>query len=502
VKKAGIATILLLGILLVLGPACGSGEWRLLTHTEGEGTISSSTGTFPDGEVVTLTALPESGWEFDHWGGQANGSENPITITMDSAKTVYAYFTLKPTPSPTISPSPTPTPISLYPITIAQPDMDSSAVFGWSASYTNVGQGQSFLVPQAGLFGRFEIYLTSLEDTDSADVIVCDLRDDSGNVLQSVSIPGFVPGMGGWKTFDFEKETHLTGGRYYCTFYVSNPKVSHSYGIHAAANETSYPYGSRYDSTGGHPEQWETWESIAWDLAFAVEIYYYTPIPTPTPISLYPITIAQPDMGSSAAFGWSVSYTNIGQGQSFLVPQAGYFGRFEIYLTSSKVTDSADVIVCDLRDDSGNVMQSVSIPGFVRGMGGWKTFDFEKETHLTGGRYYCTFYVSNPKVNHVYAIHATTNESSYPDGSRYDSRGGHPKYWWTWKSSTWDLAFAVVIYYYTPTPTPSPTPTPTPVASSSLGVWAGIGAGIALFSVLLVGSVVWLVRRQQNRLNG
>lgn len=91
-KKARIATVLLLGILLVSGLACGSGEWRLLTYTEGEGTISPNTGTFPDGAVVTLTALPESGWDFDHWGVQASGSENPITVKMDSDKTVSAYF--------------------------------------------------------------------------------------------------------------------------------------------------------------------------------------------------------------------------------------------------------------------------------------------------------------------------------------------------------------------------------------------------------------------------
>ena len=94
-KKVRIALVLLLGIMLVSGSACGSGEWRLLTYTEGEGTISPSTGTFPDGEIVTLTALPESGWDFDHWGGQASGSVNPITITMDSDKTVSAYFVEK-----------------------------------------------------------------------------------------------------------------------------------------------------------------------------------------------------------------------------------------------------------------------------------------------------------------------------------------------------------------------------------------------------------------------
>ena len=111
-NKARVVVIVLLGIILVSGLACGSDEWRLLTLTEGEGTISPSTGTFPDGEAVTLTAIPESGWVFDHWGVQASGSENPITVTMDADKTVSAYFTLAPSPSPT--PTPMPTPLAGY----------------------------------------------------------------------------------------------------------------------------------------------------------------------------------------------------------------------------------------------------------------------------------------------------------------------------------------------------------------------------------------------------
>jgi len=109
-KIAKMSMILLSGILLVSGLACGTTEWQLTTSIEGQGAISPSSGTYPDGEVITLTALPESGWDFDHWGVQASGSANPITVTMDADKTVSAYFTLAPSPSPT----PTPTPLAGY----------------------------------------------------------------------------------------------------------------------------------------------------------------------------------------------------------------------------------------------------------------------------------------------------------------------------------------------------------------------------------------------------
>jgi hypothetical protein len=100
-KKASIATVLLLGIMLVSGIACGETTYELSTVVEGQGSISPSNGTYTDGVQLTLTAIPAYGWSFDHWGGHISGIQNPITITMDSSKTVYAYFISGPTPTPT-----------------------------------------------------------------------------------------------------------------------------------------------------------------------------------------------------------------------------------------------------------------------------------------------------------------------------------------------------------------------------------------------------------------
>lgn len=145
---------------------------------------------------------------------------------------------------------------------------NASAWFGASPYYVNVGQGQSFQVTEAGFFNQFQMYLTSSSSTDSGDIIVCDLRDASGNVLQSASIHGFTAGGGGWQTFNFNLETYVTPGTYYCTCYVSNPIANHNYGCHGNSDDTSYPAGARYASTGGHPEDWSTWYSAGWDLLF------------------------------------------------------------------------------------------------------------------------------------------------------------------------------------------------------------------------------------------
>jgi len=106
-----VATLVIVSLVLT---SCG-GEttttiWGLSTDVaDGQGSVDPSISTFHDGDTVTITAEPASGWSFDYWNGDASGNENPITITMDSDKTVYAYFVLASTPTPTSTPTPLPT---------------------------------------------------------------------------------------------------------------------------------------------------------------------------------------------------------------------------------------------------------------------------------------------------------------------------------------------------------------------------------------------------------
>jgi hypothetical protein len=63
----------------------------------GEGSISISpsagtSSTYKAGTLVTLTAIPASGWEFNHWEGNIGGNENPYSLKMNSNKSVLAYF--------------------------------------------------------------------------------------------------------------------------------------------------------------------------------------------------------------------------------------------------------------------------------------------------------------------------------------------------------------------------------------------------------------------------
>ncbi|NER11878.1 T9SS type A sorting domain-containing protein [Leptobacterium flavescens] len=66
---------------------------RILTVLiEGNGSVDPPGGTFSDGEIVSLTATPDEGWEFEGWSGDATGNENPLIITMDADKEITATF--------------------------------------------------------------------------------------------------------------------------------------------------------------------------------------------------------------------------------------------------------------------------------------------------------------------------------------------------------------------------------------------------------------------------
>lgn len=73
-----------------------------LTATAG-GTTSPPPGTigYPKGTSVTMTALPDPRYRFSGWSGAATGTANPITLIMDSDKSLSAAF--KPDIDPPLS---------------------------------------------------------------------------------------------------------------------------------------------------------------------------------------------------------------------------------------------------------------------------------------------------------------------------------------------------------------------------------------------------------------
>ena len=76
----------------------GSTEGGLVTQP-GEGTF-----TYEEGERVTLTASPASGYRFSHWSGDGTGTSATTTVTMDRDRNVTATFVRQYTLSTSVSP--------------------------------------------------------------------------------------------------------------------------------------------------------------------------------------------------------------------------------------------------------------------------------------------------------------------------------------------------------------------------------------------------------------
>ena len=64
-----------------------------LTITSAHGIVNrSDSGAYHYGDVVQLTAIPDAGWSFANWTGDAAGTANPISITMTGDRAVTANY--------------------------------------------------------------------------------------------------------------------------------------------------------------------------------------------------------------------------------------------------------------------------------------------------------------------------------------------------------------------------------------------------------------------------
>jgi uncharacterized repeat protein (TIGR02543 family) len=68
---------------------------NLVTTGYGSVTINPLQAAYAPGTQVTLTANPATAYLFTGWSGNLTGTTNPVTITMDSNKTITANFTVK-----------------------------------------------------------------------------------------------------------------------------------------------------------------------------------------------------------------------------------------------------------------------------------------------------------------------------------------------------------------------------------------------------------------------
>jgi len=78
--------------------ALSSGQAALTVIPVGNGRVAASPrqNLFSVGAAVSITATPDSGQSFAGWSGDTNGTRNPLSLTMDQSKVIYANFTARP----------------------------------------------------------------------------------------------------------------------------------------------------------------------------------------------------------------------------------------------------------------------------------------------------------------------------------------------------------------------------------------------------------------------
>ena len=74
-------------------------QYTLTTATNGQGTVSGA-GNYDAGDTASVSAVPASGWEFSGWSGAISGSTNPVSVVMNTNKTITANFTQIPINQP------------------------------------------------------------------------------------------------------------------------------------------------------------------------------------------------------------------------------------------------------------------------------------------------------------------------------------------------------------------------------------------------------------------
>ena len=80
------------------GPLPGMTPFTLTTSVTGMGSVETQPDqpTYSCTEIVTLTAVPDPGWQFDHWELDLTGTTNPETLLMDADKSARAVFVTLP----------------------------------------------------------------------------------------------------------------------------------------------------------------------------------------------------------------------------------------------------------------------------------------------------------------------------------------------------------------------------------------------------------------------
>jgi agmatine deiminase len=201
-------------------------QYTLTVNTVGQGsvTLNPAGGTYNEGTVVTLTAVPDSGWKFDNWSGDLSGTQNPDTITMDSNKTVIANFSETGSCTETVG---------------------YTTVFGSTSTSAN-RRALPFTMPENGTICSVTIY-----HAGGSGGLILGVYDGEGTPQNRIGITPTttINSSAGWQTIDLSSPAYVAGGStvWLAWVFQSNPGIRYQTGSPGR-------YQSSQNWSGGMPD--------------------------------------------------------------------------------------------------------------------------------------------------------------------------------------------------------------------------------------------------------
>jgi hypothetical protein len=178
-------------------PAVLTLSFALVANASYGGAVTKSpdAASYPANAVVTLTASPNSVFSFNDWSGDASGTNNPLTIIVNSNKAITANF-VSPV-SDLIIDNPSAYFTGSWTTDSAATDKYGSDYKFVSTSANGISATATF-VPNVSVAGRYDVYVcfpTIAKGAPNANFV---LSDVDGTVTNTVNMSS---GSGGWKLF-------------------------------------------------------------------------------------------------------------------------------------------------------------------------------------------------------------------------------------------------------------------------------------------------------------
>jgi uncharacterized repeat protein (TIGR02543 family) len=336
-------------------------------------TLDPPGGVYDDGTVVTLTAVPDSGWQFDNWSGDLSGSANPTTITMDANKTVTANFSEVGTTG----------------------TVGNTTVFG-STSVSGNRRAMPFTMPENGYINSVTMY-----HEGGSGGLILGVYDGEGTPQNQLGVTPTttINGSAGWQTINLTGSAYVGGGStvWLAWVYQSNPGIRY---------QTGSP--GRYQSSdtwsGGMPDPFGSGSQA--DYLYSIYATY-TPAGGPT----------YKNVGNTTIFG-STSTSANRRAMPFTMPENGTIESVTMYHTGGSGS-----MILGVYDGEGTPQNRLGVTATtaVSGSTDWQTINLTSPAYVAGGTtvWLAWVYETNPGIRYQ-----TGSPGRYQSGDTWS--GGMP----------------------------------------------------------------------------